>query len=159
MSVPKQLAKRRKLERKRLRKRESRARRQRDQRTFGRVPIWIDAPVGFKMSDVLSDFVAPYGDCWDDADSYRRLLTLGIVAWNAALQPPDRRQAMINDVIDNGLRTEGRHTREMCYDIVQELIARKLTDFAEYRRPILNFHLDDLGDGDFYLVVASEVSM
>jgi len=155
MSAPKQLLKRRKLEKKRLRKRESRIRRQRRQRSSWYEPVSFDAPGGVKMSDVLAGFVGPLAGDWQDAEAYRRLLTLGLVAWNAALQPPSEQQHMVDDVIGKGLSGESQYMRQMCREIVDRLILRKQTHFAQYRRPILNFALEDRGGGDYFLSVIS----
>ena len=163
MSAPKQLAKRRKLEKKRLRKRETRLKRQRKRQTgwyrpdgFGPVAM-LDAPVGgVKMSEVLGDFVAPLADSFgDDRAAYERLLSLGQVAWNVALEPEHRREAMIDDMIEAGLPRESLWERQACRELLDRLVARKLESFAKYQRPILAFQLDELEDGGYYLSVAS----
>jgi hypothetical protein len=164
MSAPKQVAKRRKLEKKRLRKRETRLKRQKRRQTgwyrpdgFGPVAM-LDAPVGgVKMSEVLGDFVAPMADSSQDRAAYERLLSLGQVAWNAALEPEHRREAMIDDLIEAGLPWESLWERQACRELVHKLVARKLESFAKYQRPILAFQLDELEDGGYYLSVASAV--
>lgn len=162
MSAPKQLAKRQKLERKRLRKREMRLKRQKKRQTCwyrsdGIEPVATrNVPAGgLKMSTVLEDFVAPLLDSAEDRDAYERLLSLGLIAWNAALQPEHRREAMIDDMIEEGLRGESPWERQACREIVQRLVARKLGRFAKYQRPILAFQLDELEDGGYYLSVVS----
>jgi hypothetical protein len=162
MSAPKQLAKRQKLERKRLRKRKTRLKRQKERQTSwyesdGFDPIGIlNGPVGgLKMSEVLEDFVAPLADSADDRDAYERLYSLGLVAWNAALEPEHRRKAMIDDLLEELLRGADLWERHVCREIVDRLVTRKLESFAEYRRPILAFQFEDLEDGGYYLSVAS----
>ena len=164
MSAPKQIAKRRKLERKRLRKRETRLKRQRKRQTGWYRPdcfepvAMLNAPVaGVKMSEVLGDFVAPLDDSGHDLAAYERLLSLGQIAWNAALQPEHRREAMIDDMIEKGLPGESPWERQACRELVHKLVARKLESFAKYQRPILAFQLDELEDGGYYLSVASGV--
>src|SRR4051812_46828121 len=44
-----------------------------------------------KMSEVLEDFIEPYRDMADGENALRKLLTLALLAWNAALLPEDRR--------------------------------------------------------------------
>jgi len=164
MSAPKQVAKRRKLERKRLRKRETRLKRQRKRQTgwyrpdcFGPLAT-LNAPVGgVKMSEVLGDFVAPMADFGHDRAAYERLLSMGQVAWNVALEPEHRREAMIDDMIEAGLPWGSLWERQACRELVHRLVARKLESFAKYHRPILAFQLDELEDGGYYLSVASAV--
>ena len=57
---------------------------------------------GEKMSEVLEDFVEPYQELADTDDSFRKLLTLGMLAWNAALLPQDQRWAMIDEMLAAG---------------------------------------------------------
>lgn len=164
MSAPKQIAKRRKLEKKRLRKRETRLKRQRKRQAswyrpdcFGPVAM-LNAPVGgVKMSEVLGDFVAPMADFGHDRAAYERLLSLGQVAWNVALEPEHRREAMIDDMIEAVLPWGSLWERQTCRELVHRLVARKLESFAKYHRPILAFQLDELEDGGYYLSVASAV--
>ena len=158
MSAPKQLIKRRKLERKRLRKRESCLRRNKKQLSSRSEAVFYGPFGNLKMSDVLSDFVAPLADECRDRDAYSRLLTLGLVAWNAALRPQSERQGMVEDLIGKGLRDESPYVRRMCREVVDHLIARKLAHFAKYQRPILSFHLEDRGD-DYYLSVMSALDV
>ena len=94
MSVPKQLAKRIKLEKKRARKREIRRARQQSLGSYGYEPDGFDppgpAPSGFggvKMSEVLMDFVAPEIDSSLDKAALKRLYSMAQAAWNIALQP------------------------------------------------------------------------
>ena len=158
MSAPRQLIKRRKLERKRLRKRESRLRRSKKQLSSRSEAVFYGPLGNLKMSEVLSDFVAPLSDECRDGEAYNRLLTLGLVAWNAALRPQPERRPMVDDLIGKGLRDESPYVRRMCGEIVDRLIARKLAYFAEYQRPILSFHLEDRGD-DYYLSVMSALDV
>ena len=109
------------------------------------------------MSEVLGDFVAPMADFGHDRAAYERLLSLGQVAWNVALEPEHRREAMIDDMIEAGLPRESLWERQACRELVHRLIARKLESFAKYQRPILAFQLDELEDGDYHLSVASAV--
>ena len=165
MSAPKQLAKRQKLERKRLRKQRTRFKRQKRQQACwyqpdGLGPVgFVNGPVGgVKMSEVLDDFVAPLADSADDRADYERLLSLGLVAWNAALEPQHRRKVMIDDVLQEGLRGASLWEQQACREVIDRLVARKLESFAEYQRPIMAFQLDELEDGGYYLSVVSGLS-
>lgn len=165
MSVPKQLAKMQRLARKRKRKQEAR-RRQKQRRgwasgepVFFDIPngtrgVRFDAPGAVKMSEILEDFVRPLTEGLGDKKAYCRALTLGVLAWNAALRPEPQRQKMVDEVIAKGLRGESAEVQETCKQIVRDLILRKQRYFAQYRRPILDFHLEDIGSG-YHLTVIS----
>ncbi len=162
MSAPKQLAKRRKLERKQLRKRETRLKRQKERQKGWDGPGWLDPVAAFdppfertKMSEVLQDFVAPLWDSACDREACEHILMLGIVAWDAALQPQRGREAMINDMIEKGMSAASPSERQACSDTVHWLVARKLKLFAAYQRPIFSFQLDELEDGGYHLSVVS----
>ena len=159
MSTPKSAVKSRKLEKKRKRKQQARLRRkQRQRRPPGeRSPFSLGAPAGVRMSDVLGRFVRPFEDQADGEEAYRRLLTLGVVAWNAAMVPdPDEREEMVDEVIDKVVREEGPGGQTACEEIVNQLIERKKRYFAHYRRPIVSFVLEDMGDG-YHLTVMSAI--
>ena len=64
-----------------------------------------------KMSEVLEDFVEPYRDLADTDDAFRKLLNLGMLAWNAALMPEDQRRAMIDEMLAAGLSRSPRRIR------------------------------------------------
>lgn len=106
------------------------------------------------MSDVLDRFVRPFDHLVDGEDDYRRLLTLGVLAWNAALQPEREQQEMVDDVLRKALREESEGVQAASKQLVGQLIERKRRYFAEYRRPILDFKLTDLGD-HYHLAVIS----
>jgi len=166
MSMPNRLAKAQRLARKRKRKQETRLKRSKrrggwfdaapDRLDFPEEPrsLSFGAPGGVKMSDVLGEFVEPYVDFVEGIESYRRLLTLAVLAWNAALAAEAQREAMVDDVLRKGvpedLLADGR-------EIVSQLVLRKQRSFAHFRRPILNFSLEDRGD-QYYLMVASALT-
>lgn len=107
-----------------------------------------------KMSEVLGAFVEPYAEGADSEEAYRKLLTLGVVAWNASFFPEDERQAMIDKVLDEGIPQGSKELKRGLKNIVNELLARKLAYFAEYTRDILDFQVTDTGTG-YHLSVVS----
>jgi hypothetical protein len=154
--MPKSVAKKQKLTRKRNRKREARLRAKQKQDCFREEGsnFDFDAPGGVRMSDVLDQFVEPFEEHIDDVDAYRRLLMLGVLAWNAALMPESKQQQMVDDVIHEGLREESRYVQAACKGIVNQLVERKKMYFAEYTRPIIDFMVEDTGD-NYHLTVTS----
>jgi hypothetical protein len=162
MAVPKQFAKRMKLERKRLRKRETRLawRRSLATRPYSTdsspPPEVVYGPVGgLKMSDVLSDFVAPLANSNLDRSDLMQLLSMAQVAWNIALEPKYRHETMIDDAIEERLIRPKTVQRMQCRELLCWLVARKLECFAKCHRPILAFQVEDLEDGGYYLSVIS----
>jgi hypothetical protein len=107
-----------------------------------------------KMSEVLEDFVEPYRELADTEDAFRELLTLGIVAWNAALLPEDGWQAMTDEMFDAGFSHAPRADRARARELVELLVRRKLEHFAANQRAIISFELTDTGDS-FHLSVIS----
>ncbi len=165
MSAPKQLVKRQRLERKRRRKHETLRRRQREWRTGSRasgfcdpLPVFSGPMGGIKMSTVLEEFVEPLTDQVEGHKAYARAISMGIVAWNAALEPESRRAAFVSSAIDAALENPNDEDRLRCREVIEHLIARKLRCFAQYRRPILGYHLDELEDGGLFLSVISAVT-
>ena len=158
MSAPKSLAKRQKLERKRNRKQQARRRQKQKSDGVREACSSFDfgAPGGVRMSDILQRFVRPLMDDVEGEDAYRRLLTLAMLAWNAALVPEARQQEMVDDVLGKAMDGASQEQQAGCREIVSRLIERKEKYFFMYRRPILNFHLTDLGD-EYHLAVISAV--
>lgn len=108
-----------------------------------------------KMSDVLWAFIEPYRDYAATEEALRKLLTTALIAWTAALQPEDEREASIARMAeglpaDKTLRAEFR-------EIVHEMIERKLKYFAKYDRPIVDYELADTGT-NYHLSVVSLVT-
>ena len=106
------------------------------------------------MSDVLRDFVEPYRKFTDTEDAYRKLLTLGVVAWGAALLPKKEQQDRVDSILSKGIPTADGELETGLKEIVNRLIVRKETHFSEYRRDIIDFELKDTGSG-YHLSVAS----
>ena len=108
------------------------------------------------MSDVLEDFVDPYWDMADDADALRKLLSLAVLAWDAALLPEPKRQAMIDDTLGAGFSRASEADRAQAREFVELMVKRKLEHFPDNRRAIISFTLTDTGTG-YHLSVASSL--
>ena len=107
-----------------------------------------------KMSVVLEDFVEPFRGFADTEDAFRKLLSLALVGWNAALLPEDRRRAMIDEMIEAAFSRASEADRAQARELIEALVRRKEQHFAENRRAIVSFELTDRGD-DYHLAVAS----
>jgi len=109
-----------------------------------------------KMSAVLLKFVEPYMQYADTEDAYHKLLVIAIAAWNAALVSPEERQKMISSLIKE--MRMGIWERRDFRGIIEEMIERKLGHFAENKRLIVNYELQDLGD-KIHLSIASTLAV
>lgn len=107
-----------------------------------------------KMSLVLEAFVSPYREVADTEDAFRNLLNLGMLAWNAALLPEDKRSAMLDEMLEAGFSRASKAVRARARELVEDLIRRKQQHFADNRRPIVSFELTDTGQ-EYRLFVAS----
>jgi hypothetical protein len=123
----------------------------------GPLPIqeFVIEPAGKeKMSEVLEDFIEPYRDTVDGEDDYRKLLTIALIAWNAALMPEGQRAAMIDDLLSAGMPPGSDDLLAELRSLVNLMVERKLTHFATNRRAIVSFEVRDTGR-NFHLSVAS----
>jgi hypothetical protein len=90
-----------------------------------------------KMSAILLRFVEPYMELVTTDEAMEKLLTVAIVAWNAAMLSPDEREKLIRKC-EESLPADARADFRTVLD---PLIARKQKHFSENRRPILSFDL------------------
>jgi len=107
-----------------------------------------------KMSAVLGEFIEPYVEHTNSEESYRKLLTLAVMAWNASFLPETEQQQMVNRDIDKGIPEGTTELKTGLKDIVYRLIARKKAYFSQYKRDIIDFEVVDLGN-QYNLSVAS----
>lgn len=156
MSASRSAKNKRKLARQRKRRQHGSARRRGPQRFPRAGGGFSDAPGGVRMSDVLEEFLEPFEHLAKGEEAYSRLLTLAVLAWNAALTPEGRQQEMVDECFRKAMGGVSEEMQAVGKELVAQLIARKRRDFAEYRRPILDFKLTDLGDS-YHLTVVSLV--
>ena len=109
-----------------------------------------------KMSVILRKFVEPYIEYTDSEESYRKLITLAVMAWNVSLLPEKDGQFLIDGVFEKGLPNRDTELIAGLREIVDSLVARKKAYFSKYRRQIIDFDVQDLGD-HYYISVASTI--
>src|SRR6516165_11203247 len=107
-----------------------------------------------KMSEVLEDFIEPYREVAHNEDALRKLLDLGVLAWNAALLPEEQRRTAIDEILREGLPGSSKEDRALAKEIIETLVRRKEERFAANQRAIISFELTDTGHG-YHLTVAS----
>ncbi len=96
---------------------------------------------GIKMSEVLEDFVEPYRKLVNSKESFKKLLSLAIVAWNATLFRNDDQKSHFQkllSVFSHAARDDGQK-------IIEEMMERKRKFFPHYDRAILGFEVTDTG--------------
>ena len=147
------MKRRRSHPRRRKQKRFERLERKLRQGPFSAEKIVIEPPGQVKMSEVLEAFVEPYLGFADTQEDHRKLLTLAITAWNAALLPEEE-QKELGGILAAAFPESDKELELSLSKIVDELIARKKAYFSEYERAIVDFELRDTGRG-YYLSVAS----
>src|SRR5690242_14022299 len=52
-----------------------------------------------KMSEVLLEFLEPWSEQWLDEEHYHKLLSIGIIAWNAGILSGSKREGLIEDTL------------------------------------------------------------
>jgi hypothetical protein len=109
-----------------------------------------------KMSVILRKFVEPYLEYVDSEESYQKLITLAVMAWNASLLPEEDGKRMVDDIFGKGLPKGETELIAGLREIVDALVARKKAYFSKYRRSIIEFDVVDLGD-QYYISVASTI--
>lgn len=133
------------------------------------------------MSAVLLEFIEPYRDAVRDDAALENLIALGIVAWNVALLPPDKREESLNDFCAKLfrrnwkalLRRSGRWLRRLIgrrgeaapevepsevaefKQVAHELIERKLRYYPHNRRFIMDYRLTITADNVHLSVVST----
>lgn len=121
---------------------------------FGDSKFVVNPSGAEKMSEVLGDFVEPYMGAATTKEAYQKLITLGITAWNAALLPEAERSRMLDEVLMKGLGDVPASLKKELREFVGELIARKDAHFADNRRAIVDFTVEE-SHGSYHLSVVS----
>jgi len=104
-----------------------------------------------KMSEVLLEFVEPYSEEWRTAEEVKKLLSVALVAWNAALYSGSKREQLIQqilEVVPPEVRSEMRA-------IIEKMIQRKVSHFASNRRMIVDYKVTMTREGPHLSVVST----
>jgi hypothetical protein len=120
----------------------------------GRSPSLSTSQGEVKMSEILGEFVEPYADSAKNYAQSQKLYELATLAWNLALMPEAEQEKMINEFLDQGLKERYWLVQGEVQAVLEEMITRKQTFFADCRRYIIDFKLQDAGD-QLHLSVAS----
>jgi hypothetical protein len=118
---------------------------------------YIRRPAGeSKISAVFWEFIEPFKQYATTLQAMEKLVVLGTCAWNAALLPMDKQQKLIDSVFQNVLGQAGEKWRGDLNYILTTLLKRKEQFFADDRRFIVSYHLEDRG-ANYHLSMVSTV--
>ncbi len=142
-------------------RRRQRRKEKKQRRSTGLVPplggpdhLVVNLPGAVKMSEVILTLVEPEWDLCHDQEAAKKLLTLGITAWNAALMSGAKGKAFLEDLA----QTFPVDLRQDFFEIVERFIRRKEELFPHIQRPIISFDLDWRPSGQPYLRVISRLA-
>lgn len=111
---------------------------------------------GDKLSAVLLDFIEPFRKHAQTDEAFKKLVTLAVIAWNAAVLPKTERKELIDTTINSIVTMAGEEWRKDSEDILAMLIKRKERHFAGDKRFIVDYRVAET-HGEFHLSVASFV--
>jgi hypothetical protein len=123
----------------------------------GKVVQTVTNPEGVaKMSDVLEDFMEPFLEPGLTRAQLETAFGVGIVAWNIAIIPPERRQSVIDEVVQGHTKKFTPQDRQEFQELLNEMVDRKLALFTDNLRLIADFRLEGPGPS-YQLLVASSL--
>ena len=112
--------------------------------------LLADEPRQEKMSTLLLDFIAPYSAAAESEEEFQIAIAMGLIAWNVALLPMnDRKEAV--EQLTKSMFTDPAEFAE----IIDEMVERKETYFADCRRWILGHELTMTRNGPHLSVVST----
>jgi hypothetical protein len=130
--------------------------RQKVARNYGKdVTLLMNPDRATKMSEVLENFVSPYMDVTESKEELQVLFSMGMSAWNIALEPVEQRAETIEKFVNKVFRTQSTKSAEVGKNFILELIDRKNELFATNQRRIISFDLDYISVGEYHISVAS----
>ena len=112
----------------------------------------IKTPAGKeRMSELLLELVDPYAPLAPTEQGFRKLLTLGMAAWNVACYTGSKREEFLRDIAN----TFPADVREEFGSIFESMIRRKETLFPEVTRMMLSYDLTMTADGPHVQVMST----
>ncbi|MEM9904181.1 MAG: hypothetical protein AAF921_04065 [Cyanobacteria bacterium P01_D01_bin.44] len=108
-----------------------------------------------KMSTILEEFIGPELEVTHDYHEVEHLVAIAILAWNIALLPKAEQPSKLDKAIEIfDLPPNATATKHDFRAFLEDLISRKDTFFAQYKRHIVDFQVQK-SPGRFHLSVAS----
>lgn len=113
-------------------------------------------PEGYdKMSAVLLKFLKPYLDKGKSLRDYKSIITLGIIAWNASLLPPDKQEEAVSIQLPKIVSKMPKNIKSDMMHIIHELMERKQKYFKDIKRLVLEYTFKEKGENFDLSVVSS----
>lgn len=117
--------------------------------------VQYNPPGEIKMSDALEDVIEPFVADAGTKEAMTKLVGLGAMAWNFTLMPPVEQKKGVQELAES--MSAEPEDYEMLIQIVNQLMQRKRKLFPDVDRFIVNYTVEDVGDG-WHLSVASTMS-
>ena len=115
----------------------------------------VDKPrSGVKLSEALLEFLEPFTDGMEGEEEWKKVVGIGVIAWNAALLPWDSVLTSLQDFCDSIAHPDPKTLKAVLLDLVD----RKLSFFAEDKRMVLRYEVSMTEKGPFLSVVSGEQS-
>lgn len=112
----------------------------------------IPSPPGQgKMSEVLLEFIAPYAREWNTEEELKKLLSVAVLGWNAALQTETKREEFLQEMT----RAVPPEARPSLRTLLDEMTRRKIALFASNKRIILGFEVTPTPSGPHVSVMST----
>ena len=93
-----------------------------------------------KMSDVILHFAEPLQD--EDGDIPAEMIDFAIFVWNASLMSEELQKQALKD-LENRIPRHDRGARQELRMLTRMLLDRKATHFADNKRMIFDYQIDD----------------
>jgi len=113
---------------------------------------------GFKMSNILENFMSPYLHLAQDLDSCQKLFTLGVIAWNVSFYPESERDDLTDLFFSQEIIGDNPIIGQELKEIILELVDRKLSLFVQYDRLIVDFEIQKIGKSYKLSVTSNEAN-
>jgi len=145
------MASKKKKEKRRQRQREKQKASRAHKGSFGDFLVVDSLPGEAKMSEVLLEFIEPYGNTCGSEEEFKKLIGLGAVAWNAAFYSGGEREQFLQEM----MATIPPEARQAMRALVDEMIRRKETYFAGNTRVIVDYQVTMTPNGPHLSVMST----
>ena len=105
------------------------------------------------MSDVFSEFVAPFRQFVKTDEEFKKLHMIAAIAWNATLLPAEKRESMLEQFRQT---LPGKQAKIDFDHTIEDFIWHKQHNYPQYRRMILDIEFT-ADEGENHLNVVSTI--
>lgn len=108
------------------------------------------SPDGIKMSEVMQDFIEPYLGDDITKDTLTKVMSVAVVAWNAAMVPEQERKELFAGIA----KAFPAHMVEEGLDVLEHMLDRKRRLFFDCTRFVYSYEIVEKKNS-YQLLVAS----